>query len=79
MALEHICNNVVHPVIGETIMKYKTIIAESILWSIWIKDMLQELGWLVQGYGRIYGTNIARFMDHAMITNIPKDRVVIYA
>ena len=46
-------NGVVHPVIRETITKYKQLIADPITREVWEKAMFKELGRLIQGYGDI--------------------------
>ena len=43
-------NGVVHPVIRETITKYKQLIADPITREVWEKAMCKELGRLPKGY-----------------------------
>ena len=77
--LEEVCNGVVHPITKETITKYNKLIAEPLLRDTWTKAMCIELGRLAQGYGTTKGTNTIRYLTHAEIKMIPKDRTVTYA
>ena len=55
--LEQVANVVVHPVIKETITKYKYLIEDPITRGVQIEAMTKELGRLAQGYKKTKGTN----------------------
>ena len=78
ITVKHTCNGVVHPVSGQVITKYKTLINDNLLQDIWEEAMCIELGRLSQGYKDTQYTNTIRFMDHKMINDIPKNQTVTY-
>ena len=79
--IDHFCNGVVHPVTGETITKYKTLVRDPITNEIWSTAFGKEIGNMAQGDLKTgeKGTNSIFAMTHDEIANIPKDRVVTYA
>ena len=77
--LQEYCNGVVHPVTKETITNYKKLANDPLLRETWTKAMCKELGNIAQGFGDTKGTNTVRFLTHAEIAAIPKDRTVTYA
>jgi len=82
--ISEVCNGVVHPITKETLTNYKKVIACPELREVWIKAMCKELGNIAQGYSdgediNVQGTNTVKFLTHAEIAAIPKDRTVTYA
>lgn len=72
-AIHHVCNGIVHPVTKETITKYNKLVTDPLLQDIWMAAMSKELHRLADG------TNTIKFLDHADIDNIPRDRTVTCA
>ena len=68
--IEHICNGVVHPVTGETIIKYKTLSTDPATQKLRKRAMSLELGRLALGFMHKKGTNMIRFLTHDLILNI---------
>ena len=77
--LQELCCGVVHPVTKETITNYKKLANDPLLKEVWTKAMCKELGNIAQGFGDEKGTNTVKFLTHAEIAAIPKDRRVTYA
>ena len=77
--LQEYCAGVVHPETKETITSYKKLANDPLLRKTWMKAMCKELGNIAQGYGESKGTNTVRFLTHAEIRAIPKDRKITYA
>ena len=77
--LQEYCAGVVHPETKETITSYKKLANDPLLRKTWMKAMCKELGNIAQGYGKEKGTNTVRFLTHAEIRAIPKDRKITYA
>ena len=73
------CNGVVHPVMNETITKYKKMIDEPLLRDVWMEAMCVKPGCLTQEYGDMKGTDTINFMSLDEIPNIPADQTVTYA
>ena len=78
--VEHMCAGVTHPVTGETITKYKKLIAIPEFTETWETAFGKEFGNQAQGDNKTgeKGTNTLFVMDHEQIANIPKDRTVTY-
>ena len=68
---EEVANRVIYPVTKETITKYKKSIDDPRMRVVWSKAMCKELGRLYQGFEDTEGTNIMRFLDLEVFSNIP--------
>ena len=79
--IKHFCTPVVHPVTGETISRYQTLMNDHVLQDIWSTAFGKESGNIAQGDMKIgeKGTSSIFVMFHDEIRSIPKDRVVTYA
>ena len=78
--IEHMCAGVTHPVTGETITKYKKLVAMPEFTEVWETAFGKEFGNQAQGDNKTgeKGTNTLFVMDHDQIRNIPKDRTITY-
>ena len=78
--VEHMCAGVTHPVTGETITKYKKLVAMPEFTQVWETAFGKEFGNQAQGDNRTgeKGTNTLFVMDHDEIAKIPKDRTITY-
>lgn len=78
--IEHFCYGVQHPVTGETITKYKTLLNIPQMRDVWTTAFGKEFGNLAQGDDKTgeKGTNSIFVMSHDEIANIPKGRTVTY-
>ena len=74
------CAGVTHPTTGETITKYKKLIAIPEFTDVWTTAFGKEFGNQAQGDNKTgeKGTNTLFVMTHEQITNIPKDRTVTH-
>jgi hypothetical protein len=77
---EHMCAGVTHPVTGETITKYKKLVAMPEFTEVWETAFGKEFGNQAQGYNKTgeKGTDTLFVMDHEQIRNIPRDRTITY-
>jgi hypothetical protein len=71
---EHQANTVVHPITGKE-MKYMALMKDPLLQPLWKRGFGNECGRLFQGIRDIPGTDACFFIK---LTNIPKDRHIIY-
>ncbi len=60
-------------------MKFQKLVDETILHNLWMKNMYEELGRLVQGYSEVKSTITNYFMSLYEIVKISKDRKVTYS
>jgi hypothetical protein len=78
--IKEVCNDVIHPVTKETIMKYNNLMNNPDLKNLWVPAMSNELHRLAQGkVGITAATNTIFFLSHEKISRIPKDHTVTYA
>lgn len=77
--LQEYSGGVVYPVTNETITNYKKLANAPLSKDTWTRALCKELGKIAQGYGDKKGTNTVRFLTHAKIAAIPKDRRITYA
>ncbi len=80
MLTTHFCAPVIHPVTGESIDKYTTLIRDDRLRDVWQRAFGKEFGNLAQG-NDLTGTpftNTIYVLSHDEICNIPTDRTVTY-
>jgi hypothetical protein len=71
---------VIHPVTGESITKYKTLVNDPITARTWTRAFGKEFGNLAQGdtTTNTPGTDAIFVMTHEQILHIPTDRTVTY-
>jgi hypothetical protein len=71
---KHHANAVVHPITGKE-MEYMALMKDPHLQPLWKRGFGNEVGRLFQGIRDIPGTDICLFIK---LTNIPKDKQIIY-
>jgi hypothetical protein len=77
---EHFCAPVIHPITGESITKYKKLIADPILTRTWSRAFGKEFRSLAQGDGstNMPGTDSIIVLSHEQIRHIPQDGTITY-
>jgi hypothetical protein len=77
---EHFCAPVIHPVTGESITKYKTLVNDPITTKTWAHAFGKEFRNLMQGNTTTNtpGTNAIFVMTHKQILQIPTNPTVTY-
>jgi hypothetical protein len=79
--IDHFCAPVVHPITGETIMKYQKLAKDPIMSEVWTTAFGKEFGTLAQGDDKTHtpGTDSIFILDVPDIKQIPEDRTITYA